>query len=483
MRERLAERIRAEFGLDPPGWLLDARLKDRARARAIADQDYTALAASDGEAGEAERQALASLLRVGETRFFRHRAQMTALSRRVLPERAALAQRANRPLRVWSAGCASGEEAYTLAMLLDTHGAPWKLLATDLSHEAIDQARAARYPADRTGDVPPDLRDRYLTADGAMWLVRPTLRDQVRFQRHNLRDDQWPTGFDLIFCRNVLIYFEAQAREQVLTRLAGSLLEAAYLFLGYSETLRDQEAHFEALHDEDLVLYRKRVPHSPVDAAQQPQISRGPRAGRPVTAPDAARTAGSSGRGAATANAPHRSDSAANANAPHRSDPAANANAPYRSDPAANANAPHRSDPAANANAPHRSDPAANANAPHRSDPAANANAPYRSGAASSANASSRSGSAANANATHRSEIVRLEGEYGDGGRLAEEVKAVVGRPGAVIDLDGATFLDDSAARVLRRARMAAPGLVLRASKPAIRRWLVRHGLTWIGHE
>jgi chemotaxis protein methyltransferase CheR len=378
MRERLAERIRAEYGLDPPGWLLDARIHDRARARSLGDQAYLELAAAEHPAGEAEREALAALLRVGETRFFRHRAQLHAVSRHVLPERAALAALGKRPLRVWSAGCASGEEAYTLAMLLDGLDTAWSLLATDLSAEAIASARAARYPSDRVGDVPDDQRAKHLVQEEGSWLVRPTLRQQVRFERHNLRDAAWPSGFDLILCRNVLIYFEPTARQQVLHKLADALLDGGYLFLGYSETLRDQESLFEALHHPDVVLYRK--------------------------------------RGEAKASTPRLTFTAT---------PAKNVDVEVDVEVDVNVSVSLDDPPP----------------------------------------------------------ILRLQGDYLDGTRLAEELRPVVSRPGAVIELDGATFLDDSAARVLRRARQAAPGLMLRATRPAVRRWLLKHGLSWIGHE
>jgi chemotaxis protein methyltransferase CheR len=366
LRARLAERIRAEFGLNPPGWLLDARIKDRARARSLADEAYTELAAAEDEDGEHEREQLASLLRVGETRFFRHRAQIAAVQRHVLPERAGLAIQANRSLRVWSAGCASGEEAYTLAMLLDATPTPWDLLATDLSADAIGAARAGRYPADRVTDVPDDLRARHLEQDDTHWVVRAPLRRQVQFDRHNLRDATWPSGFDLILCRNVLIYFDETARQQVLHRLSDSLLAGGYLFLGYSETLRDQESLFEAIHHPDVVLYRKRTA-KPITTSTSPSVSPSPRVPDPPAAP--ARP------------------------------------------------------------------------------------------------------------------TLHLKGEYHDGSRLSTELRSIVSRPGAIVELDGATFLDDSAARVLRRARQAAPGLTLRATRPAIRRWLLKHGLTWISHE
>ncbi|HZS35533.1 MAG TPA: CheR family methyltransferase [Polyangia bacterium] len=389
LRRRVAERIRRYAGLDPPAWLLDARVRDRAAALGLDEAAYLERAVHDGD----EAARLADLLRVGETRFFRHRAQVAALTGRVLPERVREARDAGRAVRVWSAGCATGEEAWTLAMLLGAVEPPveFQVLATDLSSEALAAARTGQYPAERTGDVPPALAARFL--DGGR--VGEALRARVQFERHNLLDARYPTGFDLILCRNVLIYFDAIRRAEVIARLTDSLRERGYLFLGYSETLRDHEELFEPVRDEDGVIYRKR-------ARMQPQ---------PVS---------KSGRilvGDASAN---EKPSSANASANEK--------------------------------------PNANGNA------RANGNA-----------GASEKKSDAGEKKTER--VLRLSGDYHDAERLSLELRPYIVLPRPIVDLDGASFLGDDAARVLKRAAEAAPELELRSTRANVRRWLARNGL------
>jgi chemotaxis protein methyltransferase CheR len=382
-RARVAARLRRYAGLDPPAWLLEARARDRAGALGLDEAAYLARAADD----DTEAARLADLLRVGETRFFRHRAQVQALAERVLPECARSCRAERRPLRAWSAGCATGEEAWTLAMLCAAVEPPveFQVIASDLSTEALDRARAGRYPAERAADVPPALAARFLDEHAGQRVVRDGLRPRVTFERHNLLDARYPAGFDVILCRNVLIYFDGERRDQVIARLTDSLREGGYLFLGYSETLRDHDARFEALRDEEGVVYRKR----------------GVRASAPSTAP--------------TPDERPRSKSGPIVIAPAL---------------------------------------------PARIDPRPQENAPVELRA--------REDTAV---------LFRLRGDYHDAERLATELKPYISLGRAVVDLDGAAYLGDEAARVLKRATEAAPELELRSSRPQVRRWLERHGL------
>jgi chemotaxis protein methyltransferase CheR len=375
-RARLAEAVRAFAGLDPPAWLFDARVAERAAALGLDEADYLEHATGDDGGGTGEQEALANLLRVGETRFFRHRAHVTALRERVLPERVEAARAAGRPLRVWSAGCATGEEAWTLAMLAHEatdgtgYGGGFSVLATDLSPGALGQAERGRYAQERIADVPPALRARWFSDEGE---VRDQLRAQVHFQRHNLlAPARYPGGFDVILCRNVLIYFDGARRGEVIGRLCDALTDGGVLFLGYAETLRDQEAHLTAERDDDGVIYRKR---SPTD-----------RPAPPLSPETPARTPAPS-----LPRAVERAVEQLVARRPERA-------------------------------------------------------------------------------------LVALCGEYHDEQRLAHELRSVIAT-GGIVDLDGATFLGDEAARVLERAFQAAPTLTLRATRASIRRWLARHGL------
>jgi chemotaxis protein methyltransferase CheR len=350
--------LASRAGLDPPAWALAARVRERAAALGVSDDDYVARAATDG----AELDRLIELLRVGETRFFRHRAQLAVVAERVLPS-------LRGPVRAWSAGCASGEEAWTLAMLLAERGGPFEVWATDLSPAALARAREGRYAAARVdADVAPALRARYFRRIGDDEVINDRLRSHVRFETHNLLAPTGGRELDLILCRNVLIYFDEARRAEAVARLVRALKPGGWLLVGYSETLRD---HPE-LSAEAHAVYRKQPP------AQRTRSA----------VPQALRAANEVTRPIAVAPAPA-----------------------------------------------------------HVAPPPS---APPR---------------------------VVLRGDYVDGKRLAAELRAVVGDARAVLDLDGATFLGDDAARVLRRAVEAAPGLEVRATRPAIRRWLGRHGI------
>jgi len=255
---RIAELIAGHAGLRPPEWVLRARLESRIAALGLEQAErYAALIESPD--GARELELLVEALRVGETRFFRHRAHIQAVQGAVVP--ALAAARSSGPVRAWSAGCASGEEAYTLAILL-SRGLPAPLYqvsvhATDISKEALEVARAAEYPLSALDHVPDDLRKRAFetVGEGRVRVAAP-FRRLVQFDSHNLTDPGYPQRLDLIWCRNVLIYFGPDARRQVVLRLIDSLAPGGFLFVGYAESLRDFEA-LETVRTPDAVLYRK----------------------------------------------------------------------------------------------------------------------------------------------------------------------------------------------------------------------------------
>jgi chemotaxis protein methyltransferase CheR len=226
--------------------LLVARLQRRVRELALPSfKAYYARVAED----EDERARMLDCITTNETRFFREPQQLTFLSQRVLPRLIRHANAGLRPrrMRVWSAGCATGEEAYTLAMIL-RHQLPieagWtiEILATDLSSRALARAEEACYSLERAGQIPQPYLQAYMlkgvrSRDGWM-CVSPAVRSLVRFSRHNLCSDPYPPGpFDLAVCRNVLIYFDSETRERVVDRLVGCLGRTGLLLLGHAESL------------------------------------------------------------------------------------------------------------------------------------------------------------------------------------------------------------------------------------------------------
>jgi chemotaxis protein methyltransferase CheR len=202
------------------------------------------------EADALERVRLLDALCTHETHFFREPHHFDFLARDVLPRwRARGCPDGGEPrrVRVWSAGCSSGEEPFSLAMVLRHHlplSEGWALdvLATDLSTRILEQARQARFPVDKAHEIPtPYLRAYMLKGVGPQeaWMkAGPELRELVRFQRVNLNNGHGVVGrFDLIFCRNVLIYFDQASRARAVERLLSHLSPAGLLFLGHSESL------------------------------------------------------------------------------------------------------------------------------------------------------------------------------------------------------------------------------------------------------
>jgi chemotaxis protein methyltransferase CheR len=254
----LAEHVAKVAGLhlaERQRWLFAARVDARRACTAESRARYAArVLAGDAE----ELAALVEALRVGETRFFRHPRQLRALRRVALPELVARCEAEGRPLRVWSAGCASGEEAYTLSMLLRDAfpELAFDVWATDLSADAIARARTGQYDVERARDVPETIAVRDLERDGAHARVRQDARENVRFEVHNLLVDPYPRGLDLVLCRNVLIYFDAGTRARVITRLFGAVREGGYVALGYADHAGDVGGA-EALRTDDGVLYRR----------------------------------------------------------------------------------------------------------------------------------------------------------------------------------------------------------------------------------
>ena len=215
------------------------------------------------EGDEAERIRMFDLISTNETRFFREPKQFELLAERLVPAWAAAAEAGLRPrrLRVWSAACSSGEEPFSVAMTLLSRLSGWEIdvLGTDLSTRVLAQAEAAVWPIERSRDVP----ERYLKAfmmrgvgpsQGTM-KARPELRAVVRFERLNLHGDLAVEGpFDLILCRNVLIYFSSEGRAKVVRGLLGHLEPGGYLFLGHAETLGGTD---ERLRAEGPSIYRR----------------------------------------------------------------------------------------------------------------------------------------------------------------------------------------------------------------------------------
>jgi chemotaxis protein methyltransferase CheR len=192
-----------------------------------------------------ERIQMLDCITTNETHFFREPRQFEFLERQVIP---VWKERGPRILRVWSAGCSTGEEPYSLAMMLLHHFPPGsgrqiEILATDLSTRALGKAEAGVWPLDKAPEIPLAYRKAFMlrgTASQEGWMkAAPELRSLIRFERMNLNQERYPVRgpFDMIFCRNVLIYFQMETKLKVIHRLLDVLGPEGLLFLGHAESL------------------------------------------------------------------------------------------------------------------------------------------------------------------------------------------------------------------------------------------------------
>lgn len=247
----------------------EAALAYPASKRPFLEERVRAFMAEAGVAGEPElvrrleaepafRTALVEALTIHETRFFRIPAQFEALGG-LLPELAARHPERHPTLRLWTAACSTGEEAYSLAMTVRDRSRGWgaEILATDLSRAALAQARRARYPTDRLEHLPRGYRERFLTEHAFEVEVVPEVRALVRFQPHNLKAPAPAGPWDLILCRNVMIYFDNAFRSELLERLYQALTPGGYLFVGEAETLHLVPHRFSTREVGGAIAYQR----------------------------------------------------------------------------------------------------------------------------------------------------------------------------------------------------------------------------------
>jgi chemotaxis protein methyltransferase CheR len=212
-----------------------------------------------------ELGVLAQRLTVGETYFFRYWDQFRAFVEVVLP--ASLRARSGRPVRVLSAGCASGEEAYSLAILARESAATAgardvRVLGLDVNRAALEKAARARYSTWSLRETSPERRTRYFRPDGRDFCLASEVVTMASFEERNLVDEDasfWrPDAFDVVFCRNVLMYFNPDVMAAVVARITRSLAPEGFLFLGHAETLRGVSQDFHLRHTHETFYYQRR---------------------------------------------------------------------------------------------------------------------------------------------------------------------------------------------------------------------------------
>ena len=245
---------------DASKYLLQSRLSPRARDLHFDSlQDYLYFLQYDPRA-DVEFEAIYDAVTTKESYFFREPAQLKAFVEEIVPELLD-----GRRMRVWSAGCASGEEPYSIAMLLEDSGAyargEFEILATDLSQQALQRARNGVYRSSAFRATPPGMRERYFTPAGdGLWRICENVRNRVSFGKLNLYDPSRAAMagiVDVIFCRNVIIYFDDASKRTVINNFYNQLAPGGYLLLGHSESLIQITTQFKLRHLKNDMVYQK----------------------------------------------------------------------------------------------------------------------------------------------------------------------------------------------------------------------------------
>lgn len=275
-RQAILRRFGLEFDEGKQGQIAEI-LRRRIDAGGQATETY--LAALEAGGSQAELRALAQELTVTETSFFRNPEQIRAFSQVALPDRLAV-RSGHRRLRILSAGCASGEEAYTLAACVRDHPgtAGWDVTirAVDINVAMLRRAAAGHYSAWSLRQTPAAMRARLFRADGHDFILDPAVREMVTFEERNLTADDgafWlPDSFDVIFFRNVFMYFSPEVARAVIARMTASLTPGGFLFLGHAETLRGLSTDYHLRHTHGTFYYqRKDAPAEPHGAPSSPE--------------------------------------------------------------------------------------------------------------------------------------------------------------------------------------------------------------------
>jgi len=250
---------------DNSKYFLEKRLSNRVRLHQLRGfQEYYYYLMYDKNRSE-ELNAIIDILTINETYFFREEQQLKAFAEEILPEiKEKKTAEGKRSLRIWSAGCSTGEEPYTIAILILRSGlfTGWdvEIFASDISHRVLQAARKGEYTRSSFRATPPDvLREFFTETDGKHRIIDP-VRKLVNFGYLNLFDGSriFLLGtMDVIFCRNVIIYFDQEAKKKVIGHFERQLPEGGYLLLGHSESLINLSTAFRLKHLTNDLVYQK----------------------------------------------------------------------------------------------------------------------------------------------------------------------------------------------------------------------------------
>lgn len=265
-----ADFLRGRCGLsfnEDTRYLVEKRL-----ARRIQEADYGSFTSyfyqlRNGPNAELEFSKIVDILTTNETYFFRERSQLMALVEEIIPEILASRTATGRPVSIWSAGCSSGEEPFSVVMLgIEAGLAPgrdFRVYASDISRAVLSKARRGLYREASFRDTDPALRDRYFAEKDGLTRISDNVKRHVDFTHMNLLDDSKASllgQMDVILCRNVIIYFDLETKKRVMKMFYDKLHPGGYLLLGHSESLINVTADFELKHLSRDLVYRRPMP-------------------------------------------------------------------------------------------------------------------------------------------------------------------------------------------------------------------------------
>ena len=227
---------------------------------------------------DAEMRSLLNEITIGETYFFRSPTTLDAVSKIILPKIMALSSKqAFKKIKVWSAGCSTGEEPYTLSILLTEQLTQkfkdwtFEITATDLNENSVVKCREGLYAEYALKNIAPPMRDKYFKQEGNLYRLKDEVRASVKFDRLNLQDQSkilFMKGFDLIFCCNVLIYFDGVSKKRTVDHFYNGLTPGGYFFLGECETLFGIYDQFRLVHFPNATGYYKPAPGEDLKSAK-----------------------------------------------------------------------------------------------------------------------------------------------------------------------------------------------------------------------
>lgn len=251
---------------DNKKYLLESRLQKRINHLNIPNFEQYLNYLKTSPKKEQEKEQLYEAITINETYFFRNKPQLDALITNIIPEFLDKKPSAFRKLKIWSAASSSGEEAYSIAMMIDEMilpkypGLKVEIIGTDINYAVVETARKAVFKEYSIRNTPPIYLKKYFKKEGANYILEPKIKNMVNFKILNLYDERsiaMMTKSDVIFCANVLIYFDVEAKIKVINSLYNNLNPEGYLFIGYSETLHGISKAFKLTSFPKTIGYKK----------------------------------------------------------------------------------------------------------------------------------------------------------------------------------------------------------------------------------